>query len=238
MIYTSDGRMKLVALLSWYDEPSWCLAELIASVAEAGADALVAVDGAYALFPEGRAQSPSEQAQVIQAAAQGAGLELLMHLPREVWFGNEVEKRSYAFTLGHTIARPDTDWFWILDADEVVTEAMGLRKALEETDCPTASVMMEEVVDGSRTGGVIPMRKFFRAQESGIHCEHNHFTFRTGDGQLLYEGFQTPKEDLAACEHLGFLRFDHRGGRSTAREYAAQVYYDRRKEMAAELVPG
>ena len=229
--------MKLIALLAWYDEPSWCLTELVASVATAGADAIVAVDGAYALYPAGRSQSPSEQAQVIQAAAQGAGLELLMHLPREVWFGNEIEKRSYTFALGHTIAIPGEDWFWILDADEVITEALGLREALEGVEAQTASVMMEEVIDGSRSG-VIPMRKFFRAQETGIHCESNHFTFRTGDGQLLYEGFQTPKPELAPCEHLGFIRFDHRGGRSEAREYAAQVYYDRRKQMSAELVPG
>lgn len=82
------------------------------------------------------------------------------------------------------------------------------------------------------------MRKFFRAQESGIHCEYNHFTFRTGDGQLLYQGFQMPSDELADCEHFGFVRFDHRDGRSERRNYDAQVYYDRRKQMSAELVPG
>ena len=96
---------------------------------------------------------------------------------------------------------------------------------------------MEEVNGGSREG-IVPMRKFFRAQASGIHCEHNHFTFRSGDGLLLYEGFQSPKPELASCEHLGFMRFDHRNGRSVARKHAAQTYYDRRREMSAELVPG
>lgn len=229
--------MKLIAILSWYDEPSWCLAELVSSVAQAGADAVVAVDGAYDLYPEGRGQSPSEQAQVIQATAQGAGLEVLMHVPREKWFGNEIEKRTHAFTLAHAIAVPELDWLWILDADEVVTESQGLRAALDETEAPAASVMMEEVINSSRSG-IVPMRKFFRAQPTGIHCEHNHFTFRTGDGQLLYQGFETPSADLAECEHLAFMRFDHRNGRSVERKYAAQVYYDRRKQMSAELVPG
>ena len=82
------------------------------------------------------------------------------------------------------------------------------------------------------------MRKFFRAQETGIYCEHNHFTFKTGDGQLLYQGFQQPSDELVRCEHFGFVRFDHRGGRSQKREYDAQVYYDRRKQTSAELVPG
>ena len=229
--------MKLIALLSWYDEPSWCLAELVASVAEAGADALVAVDGAYALYPQGRAQSPSEQAQVIQAGAQGTGLELLLHLPREVWFGNEIEKRTFTFQLAQTIAQPEEDWFWILDADEVITESQGLREALEQTKEQAASVMMEEVMDGSRSG-ILPMRKFFRAQRQPIYLEHNHFTFRGDDGRLLYQGFQTPSEQLVPAEHLAFMRFDHRNGRSDARIQAAQTYYDRRKQLSAELVPG
>jgi len=229
--------VKLVGILSWYDEPSWCLAELVSSVAAAGCDALVAVDGAYMLFPDGRGQSPAEQAQVIQATAQGAGMEVLMHVPRERWFGNEIEKRSFAFELAHQIAVPEEDWLWILDADEVVTEALGLKEALEATDLECASCMMEEVLEDGRSG-IIPMRKFFRAQTSGIRVETNHFTFRTGDGQLLYEGFQTPLEELAYAEHLGFVRIDHRNGRSEQREYQAQVYYDRRKELRAELVPG
>ena len=229
--------MKLIAVLNWYDEPPWCLVELVASLAAAGADSLVAVDGAYALFPNGRAQSPGEQAQAILAAGQGAGLEVALHVPRDVWWGNEIEKRTFAFDLGHHIADDFEDWLWIVDADERIQEALGLRDALERTGHDVASLMMDEVNDGTREG-VVPIRKFFRAQETGIHLENNHFTYVTGDGQLLYEGFQAPRPELVECEHLLFVRIDHRGGRSKLRDHEAQVYYDRRKEAAAELVPG
>jgi hypothetical protein len=178
--------VKIIGVLSWYDEPSWCLAELVASAAKAGMDALVAVDGAYALYPGGRGQSPTEQAQVIHGAAMGAGVELVLHVPRDVWFDNEIEKRSVSLALAHQIAEPGEDWLWILDGDEVITEAIGLRPALEQTELETASVMMEEVLDGSRTGGIVPIRKFFKAQPGGIRLENNHFTFLGADGKLLY----------------------------------------------------
>jgi len=167
--------VKLVALLTWYDEPSWCLTELVASLAAAGIDHLVAVDGAYMLYPLARPQSPGEQAQAILAAAQGASVGV--------------------------------------------------------------SLMYDEVNGGTREGS-FPIRKFFRAQPTGIHLRHNHFSYWTGDGQLLYEGYCVAKPGLADCEHLPFVRCDHRGGRSTWRSYQAQVYYDRRKEFGAELVPG
>src|SRR5262249_40678789 len=162
--------------LSWYDEPAWALAELVASTARFGADALVAVDGAYMLYPDGRAQSPAEQSQAILATAQGAGMEVVLHCPQEPWAGNEIEKRTKSLALAEEIAEPGEDWIWICDGDEVVTEGLGLRLALEQTHFDTAEVLMEEVLDGSREG-IAPIRKFFRAQASGIVLEDNHFTF-------------------------------------------------------------
>ena len=229
--------MKLVALLTWYDEPSWCLTELVASLAAAGIDHLVAVDGAYMLYPLARPQSPGEQAQAILAAAQGASVGVSLYCPQDIWFGNEIEKRSFTFAAGHMVAVPGEDWLWIVDADERITEALGLREALERLDCDAASLMYDEVNGGTREGS-FPIRKFFRAQPTGIHLRHNHFSYWTGDGQLLYEGYCVAKPGLADCEHLPFVRCDHRGGRSTWRSYQAQVYYDRRKEFGAELVPG
>lgn len=229
--------MKLIAILSWYDEPAWCLTELVTSLAGAGIDHLVAVDGAYMLYPEGKAQSPGEQAQAILAACHGANVGCTIYTPQTVWFGNEIEKRAFAFKLAELVATPGEDWFWIVDGDERIQETIGLREALERSEYDAASLLMDEVIDGTREG-VVPITKFFRAQETGLHLKNNHFTFYTGDGQLIYEGFQTPKPGLAECEFLSFVRIDHRGGRSKMRKYQAQVYYDRRKEHGAELVPG
>ena len=228
--------MKLIALLSWYDEPAWALTELIASLARAGVDHLVAADGAYALYPEGQAQSPSEQAQAIQAACMGAGMGVLLYTPQEAWFGNEIEKRTWIFSAAHSIAEPG-DWFWIADGDEVVTEALGVREALEETKRETGEVMLQEVLDGHR-GGILPIRKLFKYQPTGIRGENNHFTFWTGDHQkLLYEGFCVAKPQLVDAEPLHFVRVDHRQARSELRQHTRQRYYDRRKKHGIELVP-
>lgn len=229
--------MRLIAILSWYDEPSWCLTELVASLAAAGVDHVVAVDGAYMLYPGGRGQSPGEQAQTIVAGCEGAGMGVTVHCPQDVWFGNEIEKRSFTFAAGHLIADPGVDWLWVVDADERIQETLGLRDALEQSTFAVASLMIDEVNDGTREGA-FPLRKFFRAQPTGIHLENNHFTYVTGDGQLLFEGYCVPKPELVECDHFGFVRIDHRGGRTKLRSHQAQIYYDRRKERGAELVPG
>jgi hypothetical protein len=227
--------MKLIALLSWYDEPAWALTELIASLARAGVDHLIAADGAYALYPEGRAQSAGEQAQAIVAACQGAGMGVLVYSPQEVWFGNEVEKRTWLFTAGQAIAE-EGDWFWIADGDEVVTESFKVRETLERTEHFAGEVTIEQMFDSQREG-IFHLRKLFRYQPTGIHLENNHFTFWTGDGQLLYEGYCTPRPELVDAEPLHFVRVDHRHSRSEIRQLARQQYYDRRKEHGIELVP-
>lgn len=228
--------MKLIALLSWYDEPVWALTELVASLARAGCDHLVAVDGAYALFPEARAQSPGEQAQALLAAAQGAGMGVCIHVPQEVWFGNELEKRTFLFAAGHQVAEPGEDWLWVCDADEVILEAIGLRERLEATEHDVAEVILRMNENGD--GGLEPIRKLFRAQQSGIFVRTNHFTYQTGDGRLLWEGHLPPKPVLVGAETMHFVRVDHRRTRKDRRLEDRQRYYDRRKEHGIELVPG
>jgi hypothetical protein len=63
--------MRLIALLSFYDEPAEALAECVQSLARAGCDHVVAVDGAYALYPEGKPMSPIEQVGTIAEAWPG-----------------------------------------------------------------------------------------------------------------------------------------------------------------------
>jgi hypothetical protein len=81
------------------------------------------------LYPEGRAQSPGEQAQTILATAQGAGMGCTIHEPQDVWFGNEIEKRSFLFRAAHMVARPGVDWLWVVDGDDRIQESLGLREA-------------------------------------------------------------------------------------------------------------
>jgi hypothetical protein len=78
------------------------------------ADRIVALDGAYARWPGGKAKSPPEQAQAIRDAAAEVGLEAIVKIPTRLWAG-QVGKRSALIAL----AAKDSDWVQVVDADHV-----------------------------------------------------------------------------------------------------------------------
>ena len=85
--------MRLVAILNFYEESSQWLAALVASLQKANVDHIVAVDGAYALFPDAmtRPRSGPEQPQAIIECAHTLGIGCTIHRTRSAWGGNEVE---------------------------------------------------------------------------------------------------------------------------------------------------
>jgi hypothetical protein len=114
------------------------LAATVASFAKL-CDHVVAVDGAFFAYPEGRAASGGEQGESIQAAARAAGLGLTLHVPQTVWMGNEPQKRSCYAKLVNALATPYVDWMLVLDGDEELSEVSPLaRRDLEATDLNAA----------------------------------------------------------------------------------------------------
>jgi hypothetical protein len=207
--------MRLVGLLSWFDEnPAW-LAEVVASLAGT-VDHIVAVDGSYALYPEARGSSGSEQADAVTSTAQGARMGVTLHVPQWPWVGNEVEKRTAMFALGHLIAAPGEDWLAVVDADEVWTHAAGLRDALARTDLDVAEVLVyERVAQGEHELNRTMIRKCFRAQPDGIRLVGTHSHYRA---------------------NVGALWNPHRpGGREAYRTRARLAYYDRRSRFGTEV---
>jgi hypothetical protein len=149
----STQGMKLYGLISWYDEsPAW-LAACVASLAKVGCDHIVAVDGAYHFYPEGKPRSGPEQAETIYRTAEGAGMGCTIHAPSEVWLGNEVEKRSKMFEIAEVISEPHVDWWFVMDADQVVVdpEPWMLKPRLEATDLDVAETLFEERMDPHAT---------------------------------------------------------------------------------------
>lgn len=229
--------MKLVALLSWYDEPVEELVNLINSLPAAGVTDVVAVDGAYALYPDGEPRSAPEQQRIIVLACQHHGLGVTVHVPQERWAGNEVQKRTFLFALGWAVA-DEGDWFWVLDADEVITEApANLHERLQACEHDAVEV---EVFDTMAARARLPhwperfaMRQLFRAQP--IHLETNHITYMTADGRRLwgYDGNETPAEpclDLTDC-----IVVEHRPDRrSRDRLRDKLVYYAQRDAERVE----
>jgi hypothetical protein len=132
--------VRVFGCLIWFDEdPRW-LASTVASFAKL-CDHVVAVDGAFFAYPEGRPASGGEQGESIQAAARAAGLALTLHVPQTVWMGNEPQKRSCYARLVNALATPYVDWMLVLDGDEELSEVSPLaRRDLEQTELNAAQI--------------------------------------------------------------------------------------------------
>lgn len=140
--------MKIAGLLSWYDEsPAW----LAAAVAGMGriCDEIVAVDGAYALYPAGRPRSHPQQAEAVLHAAEALGIGCTLYRPRDVFWGNEVEKRNLTLSLAAPHLEAGSDWILVFDGDWLVVEASPeiVRHELERTELEMALFTIVETVD-------------------------------------------------------------------------------------------
>jgi hypothetical protein len=210
--------MRIAALLSFYDETDEMLQEAICSL-KGFCDALVAVDGAYALYPNGKGSSRGHEA--IRQACVDSGLELLLYVPEAVWAGNETHKREFMFRLGETLTEPD-DWFFILDGDFVVTDHLGARGALEDVEKDVCSVTLNE------STGIVLHPLLFRAVR-GITVGPAHHYWKTPDGRYLWHPLRgVPKHEL-----YREVIVEHRT-RSKSRTDQALAYYAIRDRAGIE----
>jgi hypothetical protein len=217
--------MRIIGLLSWYEEPASWLAECVASAARL-CDHLIAVDGPYAQFPGAlrKPASGSEQAEVIGHAAAGAGIGVTIHTPRSPWWGNEVAKRDFMFRLASTIAEPG-DWLLRIDADEVFSQVPSdTRTLLAATSLDVAEVMMWE---RGEEDGAYPLRVLFRALPGiGVQQAHYVVTAPTSDGGTRVLCGNETKHRPEPAEALWDVRLEHRTRlRSAERRALKDGYY-------------
>jgi hypothetical protein len=243
--------VRIVAVLNWYDEEPRLLAPCVASL-RGVADHLVAVDGAYSLFPDGRASSGGGQAELILETARSVGLDATVHVPSNVWRGNEVEKRNASLRIALAHAEPFEDWILIVDADMVVTRVSPfLRKDLAETDRDVATYRSwwndapasEAETRFSYSFGISPnageviVRCLYRALPN-LSYELTHYFVRgeRRDGSVTYLNGRRDFHVLAeAADVTSSLQFEHRHAqRSPARRKAAEDYYELRDATGAE----
>jgi hypothetical protein len=139
--------MKLVGVLSWYDEsPGW-LATAVAGFGRV-CDEIVAVDGAYALYPGARPASHPQQAEAILSAAEAMGVACTIHRPSKLFYGNQIEKRNLTLKLaGATLS--ENDWLIIIDADFHIfrLNPERVRAELEATEALLASYTILDGID-------------------------------------------------------------------------------------------
>ena len=134
--------MRIVGVLVAYDEhPHW-LATAIAGFAQV-CDDIVYVDGSYALYPQAKPRSHPAECEAVTQACEAAGVGLVSYRPRDIFMGNEVEKRNYALRLAETL---DPEWVVIFDADHHVTRCSPnlLRQDLAETELSVATYRLIE----------------------------------------------------------------------------------------------
>ncbi|MFI5973515.1 hypothetical protein [Streptomyces sp. NPDC051452] len=220
--------MKVIGLLSWYEEPAPWLAECVAGLAQL-CDHLIAVDGPYARFP-GATRKPasgSEQADTIARTAAGAGIGCTIHVPREPWWGGEVGKRDYMFRLAMTMAQPGTDWLLRVDADEVFTSVPAdTKKQLTETDHDVAEVTMWERGIDDGQDSQFPIRVAFRALP-GIRIQQAHYvvTAPAEDGSTRVLVGNDTVHRAAPALPLWDVRLEHRTRQRPAMRRAAKDQY-------------
>lgn len=241
--------MKLIGILSWYDEsPSW-LSACVASLARAGCSHLVAVDGAYGLYPDGRPNSGGAQQDAIVKTAYGSGMGCTLHFPEKVWRGNELEKRQFCFKLASQVAEPHVDWYFINDADQIVIKSDHLVGRLENTDLNVAETMLLEFQDPHHSPKLaevvqtlqvprehpIRTRNLFRALP-GLSLIGNHYTYGVEGEVTKLWGAPSGGEILAdALDLCDVVHIEHRTHlRDAARKHSQMQYYDLRDELGIE----
>lgn len=176
--------MRVFACIAWFDEsPRW-LAETVASCAKI-ADHVVAVDGAFFHYPEGRPSSGGDQAEIVHSVAVANGMGCTVMTPQQVWMGNEVEKRTAYARLVNALATPGEDWMLVLDADEVITYVSGLaRQDLEEATSHAATVAFWTTDEMRSWYGTV--RRLYRVLPNMVYGP-SHFTLAGDlDGRRVF----------------------------------------------------
>lgn len=114
-------------------------------------DHVIALDGRYDLYPDYATQSPVVQHHALIDAAAAAGVGITLRTAPHT-FKDEMAKRSMLFTIAASEGLTESDWLFVLDADEMVRSSPDrewVRHYLEHVgdDVSTVTVTLDERVD-------------------------------------------------------------------------------------------
>jgi hypothetical protein len=240
--------MKIIALLNFYDEnPNWLAANVTACARLC--DHIIASDGGYFLFPDAKPHSGLESHEAITQAAYAAGIGCTIHSPKDIFYGNEVEKRNQLVQLGMTVA-DHGDWFLRIDADELITTVpFDIRERLERSECYAAGVTLwwrshlgpNAPADAQRdydgNGHQNWMRFLIRAVP-GLRVEGAHnFYLGEIDGRTEVLYGRADMHDEVPMEDCNDLRLEHRHvHRNRDRNLRADAFNLRRDQLGVERV--
>lgn len=234
-----SNEPRLIALLSWFDEPDAVIGQCLTGLQYAGVDHVIAVDGKYKLFPGEDYLSSAQQQGLVVLACRSLGMGCTLYVPTAEWPG-EVEKRNHLFNIGLTEAYPG-DWFFVVDADIVVTNIPAdfkQRLANCPADIDTVAVKVRDMSAAAAQRPDWPeyfdIRPFFRAQP--IQTIGNHHTYTTLDGRKLWTARgEEAGEPEPALDLRDVVEIQHRpGARGQDRQLSQAAYYGAREEAGIE----
>lgn len=225
----------LHGLVSFYDEPPDNIARCLVGLHRARVDHVIALDGAYALYPNGNAASPSSQHAAWTLGARNLNMACTLHVPACVWQRNEAEKRTALFAHALAAAKPG-DWFLVVDGDEFIMEVPDdLEDRLRETDLDVAEIQAIDAValrlQRQDLPERFPVRKLFRAQP--ITVGPAHCMYRAGDGRLLW-GMTRTQEPEPTLDLMDMVVEHHPDRRPIERLTSKMAYYRARDEGRIE----
>ena len=210
-------------------------------------DDLVVVDGAYMLYPGGRPKSHPQQIEAIVHTAEAMDCGVLLHQPKEIWYGNEVEKRNHSLRLAGTL---DPDWVIVFDADYHVLrlDVDVVRFELANTEFDVASYTLLDGKDFLATDALagyanqIPLDHEWTSFTRDIHRwnptlkigpAHWHYTIEDEGGRKWLRGpagLLEPGLDLREA----FIVYHRTQDRSLMRKKTQEKYYELRATTGVE----
>ena len=212
--------MRICAAIAWYDETVEFLYRSVTSL-EGLVDEIVAIDGAWELFPDGTPASAPDQEEAVWAAARAIGIPVRVKVPDRVW-ASQVEKRAALMEL----AGEHSEWVLVVDADEYVAhcDADVVRAGLAATDVAVAYVSWRNLNQTAETmPGTTPVsglnRRLFRAGTT-VRIVHSGY-FYEGRSVLVTDDAIDFRECLA-MEHDNINRGAERNARAREYRYARQ----------------
>lgn len=229
---------RCTALTIFYDEPLELIAAHFSSLAGV-VDHVIAVDGAFAHYPDAKGASDPTQHRMIQEICTGARLGLTLHVPTGPWYGNEVEKRNYTLALAEPVTRED-GWYLSSDVDEVIVHVaedwFEQLQRISDEGWGTMNIGIRETRVIPNDPGFVPndtwnpITNMYRAVP-GLAYGPAHFILHA-DG-VCYRGTQD-MEAVSPYDATHLLRFDHRQERPEYRNIAKRKYYAKRERLGLE----
>lgn len=169
------------------------------------------------------------QREAIEAATAGHGMSCRIHVPNDVWRGNEVEKRAALFRLALEGATPERDWFLIVDGDQVVEsmDVEAIRAGLAATTLDVATVLSRKQKDPHEFD---PYRSLFRTVP-GLTVTKAHYNYTaTRHGRTVYLWHPPPEMERSATPEVpldltAHMTIRHRSEPRPADRMAARAQY-------------